>query len=222
MRSLCSLACVAALLGTTAFAAEKAPIFGQNPDAAYVRGDRVDPFTLGKQKVIITGGDDFRTEWEKLQDALRDADPAVSLRALGQMLTADRDDRFDTCLAKSRQQVELLKAAISYLEQHPEEGAGELGKYCDLLEGFERLEATARRLRARRDIEAEFAGFKLRVDGIVCRSGRASAAVVNGRMLAEGAAIPPQPGQKHAARVRRITPRAVIFVYRGVEIALEL
>ncbi|MHC4914992.1 MAG: hypothetical protein ACYTGB_05830 [Planctomycetota bacterium] len=223
MRSVCLLISTGIILGAVAGAAETAPIFPHEPDKVYDPGERVDPFTLGKPPVEEeeekNGGGDT---WKDIQKRLRSANPGVRLRALGEMLTAPREDRFDRCLAESAKQIEVLNLAVSYLEQHPEKGGDDFARYSELLEGFVRLEATARRLRDRREIEAEFAGFKLRIDGIVCSRGRASAAVVGGRMVVEGAVIEPAGSRRARVRVRRITPRTVVFLYRGVEIALDL
>ena len=74
-------------------------------------------------------------------------------------------------------------------------------------------------MKQRQDIETEFAGLKIAVEGIVW-SQNSPAAAVNGEVLTEGAVLPVgKAGQ--AVQVYRIRRDAVIFLYRGVQVKLE-
>jgi hypothetical protein len=210
MRIVSMLVCVGVLIGGTARAAEPGGIFNEEPDPMYERAERADPFTLGEPKPEVVP-EIFPPD---PPDPLEIADPG----AVAKILSTSREDRFERCLAECARQIELLTAAVSYLERYPEkEGAGKLGECAGRLEGFRRLEATARRLKERREIQAEFAGFKLRVQGIVCHRGRASTAVLAGQLVTEGSLLKPA-GAEEQVRVRRIEPRSVVCVYRGLEV----
>jgi hypothetical protein len=220
MRSLLPLTAVFCLAGV-AGAAEGGGIFDKTPDAIYEPAGRVDPFTLGVPKVDEKRGAP-RDPWEEISRKLADAQPEVRLQGAAEILTSAREDRFERCLAECAAQVPLLESAVAYLEAHPGKGAERLGELGGLLEGGRRLEATARRLKERRDIEKEFAGLKLRVTGIVTRGGQAAAAAVDGRVVREGDRLVPACAPDRSVTVRRITPKAVVLLYRGVEVTLEL
>jgi hypothetical protein len=115
----------------------------------------------------------------------------------------------------------VLRSTLAPRADLAEKDEAELADCRGLLEKCRRLEATARRLKERRDIENEFAGLKLRLTGIVTRARRAAAAV-DGRVVREGDRLAPASAPNRTVTVRRITPKAVIFVYRGVEVQLGL
>lgn len=198
-------------------------IFDEKPYKLYEQGERVDPFTLGKAAVERHGdGQD-----EGNGSAARTAEIQQAQQRYAQAeakLTAGSQDRFASCLADCQAELPVLKANISSIEKnlatHPE-WAKDLESYKLLAERFRRLETTAARLKARQEVEAEFQGLNVAVQGVIW-SDRSPVAVVNGQVLSEGSVLILGQGAGKALQVTRVRRDSVMFIYRGVEVTARL
>ena len=194
-------------------------IWDQTPYPLYEQGDRVDPFTLGKPKhtePVGSGG-----QGTVMSDAVAKV-LGKSVRAYDEaeaLLVSDRKERYALCAEacqKGSQELKLTIAEIGKDEQ--------LVRFMEparaLMERFGRLEATSKRLKQRQDIEAEFAGLKITVDGIVWNE-QSPAAAVNGQVAGEGSVLKLGAGGQDV-QVYRIRRDAVVFVYKGVQVSVRL
>jgi len=190
-----------------------APVFKGQPEPHYVQGGRVDPFTIGRKLV----GDPEDPPKPERPQAL-----SVPYERIAALLAGDGDERFDRCLAECRSYIPKVKAEIARLKDEPGEAAKGLAGTQELLEKLRSLEATAGRLKKRRGIEKEFAGLKLAITGIVARGRGKSTAVIGDELVREGQVLKLGGDRGRDLAVRRIRARAVRFLYRGVEVELEL
>jgi hypothetical protein len=205
------------------------PIFDENPDEHYEQGDRVDPFTLGKPRRKVPeapplpgpgDGDENgkpRPYWGK-----RLADMLKNYRLTAVILSSETRDRFQKVDSECNKHVPAIKAEIRQLRSKA--SATDVAEYEHrfqaALEKFERLQATARRLRFRQEVEADFASKNIVVEGIVWRP-QAPAAAVNGEMVTEGKIL--RVGEKGAViQVYRIKKHSVVFTYRGIQVSAHL
>jgi hypothetical protein len=196
-------------------------IFDQEPYPAYEQSGRVDPFTLGKaldsERIGPDGGLKPIIKPENIyEEKLLKAQ--VEYAAAEGLLSSEKRERFGACLEACRRNLSELNQSIEEVKRNVA-----MARYQEpfnsMQERFQRLEATAVRLKQRQDIETEFAGLKIAVEGIVW-SQNSPAAAVNGEVLTEGAVLPVgKAGQ--AVQVYRIRRDAVIFLYRGVQVKLE-
>jgi len=193
-------------------------IFDQPPYPAYEPNDRVDPFTRGKPKGLPPPppppppppGDETS---KVLGKALKAYDDAEAL------LSTEGKERHTKCAEACHKGITDLKQVIADIGKEPAL-AKHLVPASALLERFGRLEATAKRLKQRQDLETEFAGLKVTVDGIVWNPQSATA-VVNGQVASEGAVLRlGAAGQD--AQLYRIRRDAVIFLYKGVQVSVRL
>jgi hypothetical protein len=195
-------------------------IFDQEPYQAYEQADRVDPFTLGKAPIGEEdhgpGKTPVRTPLNVYEKNLFEAQQEYAVAE--QLLSSEKRERFGACVDACRQSISKLNLSVEEVKRNPA-AARYQEPFNAMLEKFQRLEATAARLKKRQDVEIEFAGLKLSVDGIVW-SQKAPTAAVNGEVVAEGAVLPMgKPGQN--VQVYRIQRDAVIFLYKGVQVKLE-
>ncbi len=195
-------------------------IFNKRPDPPYARGERVDPFTLGKSAEPPPP----TTNWQKILAMLSDRKPAVRLSGAEKLLSLDNDnaDRFDRCLAECRKQTSVLELAIAELRSKPDLAPGKLDEFRALLEKYERLAATARRLKQREDISSEFTAMKVTVQGIVWSQKGTSSAAVNGHLVTDGSVLHLGGEKCPELRVRRVLRKSVVFLYRGMEVVVKL
>lgn len=208
---------------------KKETIFDEEPDPGYEQGDRVDPFTLGKPKKEDENGDNggdngkknggakpVRGYWPK---KLKDLNEAYGRTEL--LLSSDRPDRFPKCVSECQRHLPVLRSDIRELRKVPEEAAKHLQDFQAVLEKFQRLETTAKRLQLRQEVEADFKSKKITVEGIVWRPD-APAAAVNGQMVTEGSVLQVGGAEGALIQVYRIRKKSVIFLYRGVEVSADL
>jgi hypothetical protein len=207
------------------------PIFDQNPDDHYNQGDRVDPFTLGRLQEIppvVPRPDENPTavapvpvdHWSS-----RLAESRKIYVEADRLLSAETKERFSKVESECQRQVSSLKADISELRKKGTvDAANHLNAFQAMAERFQRLEATARRLRLKDEVEADFAGRKIAVEGIVWKSGNPVAAV-NGQAVVEGQVLH-IGGSKgkglDAIQVYRIERDSVIFIFRGMQVSAYL
>ncbi|HOX07984.1 MAG TPA: hypothetical protein PK280_16420 [Planctomycetota bacterium] len=198
-----------------AAAVAKAPamrsIWTERPYPLYEQRDRVDPFTRGKPKAIRDPKTPVPTD--PVGKAHRVYDDAEAL------LSSDRPERYSLCLEACQKGMQDLRQTILDIGRD-ENLARDLEPARDLLARFQLLDATAKRLKQRQDIEKEFVNLKVAVNGIVWTE-RAPSAAINGSVAGEGALIELGPGGQ-SAQVYRIRKDAVIFLYKGVQIPVRL
>jgi hypothetical protein len=208
----------------------KKEIFPERPDAHYEPHDRVDPFTLGKPPepegppIPVPDDDDDdtpepTTPWErKLADVKRNYAHTEIL------LSADAKDRFTKVMSRCQKHIPVLENDIHELLKKEADAAKHLTNFQAMLERFQRLEATAKRLQMRQEVEADFASKKIVVEGIVWRP-QAPAAAVNGQMVKEGSVLQ-VGGEKRGGigiiQVYRIRKDSVVFMYRGIQVSAHL
>ncbi len=213
--------------------AVKKEIFPDKPDKPYEKGDRVDPFTLGRPKkkplrkppppknpngTKVIPQDSWGRELKKVRDEYAKTELVLS---------AETKDRFTSCMQQCQVNLTSLRSSIQDLRKAEAEkatmvAAKYLNDFLEVLEKFERLAATAKRLQRRQEIEADFAGKKIVVQGIVWRP-QSPAAAVNGELVTEGSNLP-EVGGKGGGQVRvyRIRKGSVIFLYRGIQVTAHL
>jgi len=201
-------------------------IFEERPDEHYEQGDRVDPFTLGKPRTKkppppppppTNGGtpppppDYWGTKLAQLRETYRKVEV---------LLSSETRDRFSKVDSECNKHVPATKTEIRTLRKKPADETKYLHHFQAALEKFQRLQATARRLQLRQDVEADFASKKIVVEGIVWRP-QAPAAAVNGEMVTEGSVL--RVGEKGAMiQVYRIKKHSVVFTYRGIQVSAHL
>ncbi len=201
-------------------------IFEERPDEQYEQSDRVDPFTLGKPRTKTpppppppppNGGtkqpppDYWGTKLAQVQETYRKTEV---------LLSSETRDRFAKVDSECNKHVPVIKSEIRELQKKAVDAAKYLHHFQATLEKFQRLQATAKRLQLRQDVEADFASKKIVVEGIVWRA-QAPAAVVNGEMVKEGSVL--RVGEKGAMiQVYRIKKHSVIFTYRGIQVSAHL
>lgn len=208
--------------------AAKKEIFGEKPDKPYEKGDRVDPFTLGRPKKetlrtppppknpngpTVVPQDYWGRELKKAREEYAKTELVLS---------KETADRFTTCLTQCQTNLTSLRSNIQDLRKAEAVLAAKyLNDFLGVLEKFERLSATAKRLQDRQQIETEFASKKIVVQGIVWRP-QSPAAAVNGELVTEGKVL--KLGGKGGGRVQvyRIRKGSVIFLYRGIQVSAQL
>jgi len=201
-------------------------IFEEKPDEAYEQGDRVDPFTLGRPSSGITGtgpetpsGTDLGPVagyWGRKLHEIRRTYLITEL-----YLNSDTKDRFAKVVSECEKHIQNLKTDIRDLLKKHEDAAKYLSDFQAVLEKFQRLEQTAKRLQLRQEVEADFASKKIVVEGIVWKSG-APSAVVNGEPVTEGSVLSLGGDKGGKITVYRIRKDSVIFLYRNIQVDAHL
>lgn len=187
-------------------------IWEEAPYQMYAQGGRIDPFTRGKPKVIVVPeGPGANT---KLAEAIRTYDQAETL------LSSEKENRYDECRRLCDKGIQDLHQTMVEIGKK-DELAREMERARELLERFQRLAATANRLKLRQKTEADFAKQKITVDGIVWNEQSPSAAI-SGKVCSEGTLLSTAAGGQDLVQVHRIRRDAVIFLFRGVQIAVRL
>jgi hypothetical protein len=210
---------------------KKTEFFGdkEKPDPHYDQGDRVDPFTLGKPPMPATvaptpppgDGGDLPAEddpWGIKLHGLRRSYVDTEVQ-----LSLETKDRFTKIVSECGKQAVVVQNDIrELLKKEKETAAGKyLSSFQTMLEKFQRLEATAKRLQVRQDVESDFASKKVKVQGIVWRPQSPTAAV-DGQMVSEGTVIQVGGDKGGMAQVYRIGRDSVVFVYRGIQVTAYL
>jgi len=185
-------------------------IWEETPYQMYAQSGRVDPFTRGKPKTIVTP----KRTFEGVEKAVQAYDEAEAL------LISEKENRYDVCKTTCDKGMQDLRQTILEISKN-EELAREMERARELMERFVRLEATARRLKQRQIIEADFAKLKITVDGIVWTEQSPSAAI-SGKVCSEGSLLTTGATGQDFVQVHRIRRDAVVFLYRGVQISLRL
>jgi len=207
----------------------KAGIFAEKPDDHYVQGERVDPFTLGKPPMRPVeqpppppnGGEEAPAAddpWGLKLHEMRRTYADVELQ-----LSSDSKERFSKIGTECGKHILSLETDIrELLKKEKEQAAAKhLNGFQGMLEKFQRLQATAKRLQLREDVESDFASKKVLVQGIVWRPQSPTAAV-NGQMVSEGTVLQVGGDKGGTAQVYRIRKDSVVFMYRGIQVTAHL
>ncbi len=204
-------------------------IFEQRPDEHYEQGDRVDPFTLGRppkeegpsEVPRTTPGNGVKVEprglWAKELKKFREAFRETDVR-----LSETTQDRFSKVIKDCKKHISTIEAKITQLQdqKNATDAANYLYDFQAVLEKFQSLQATAKRLQLKQEVKADFASKSIVVEGIVWRP-RSPAAAVNGQMVTEGSVL--RIGEKGMMiQVYRIRRHSVVFTYRGIQVAAQL
>jgi hypothetical protein len=207
----------AAKTSVSAPASATKDIWDQTPYPLYEEKERVDPFTRGKPPkttITIPGGGRTGPDLDKLLGkSLRAYDEA------GALLSADRKERYALCVDACQKGIQDLRQTIADISKD-EALVRHVEPARSLMESFLLLEATAKRLKQRQDVEAEFVGLKITVVGIVWNE-QSPAAAVNGQVANEGTVLKLGAGGQDV-QVHRIRRDAVVFLYKGVQISVRL
>ncbi|MHC4916458.1 MAG: hypothetical protein ACYTGB_13295 [Planctomycetota bacterium] len=208
----------------------KKEIFPERPDAHYEPRDRVDPFTLGRPPEPDAPpipeppdqqdpGDAPKTPWGRKLAEVRSNYAHTEI-----ILSAETKDRFTKVGSLCQKHIPVLENDIRELLKNEGDAAKFLNSFQAMLEKFQRLESTAKRLALRQEVEADFASKKIVVEGIVWRP-QAPAAAVNGQMVKEGSVLQVGGGKKGGVgiiQVYRIRRDSVVFMYRGIQVSAHL
>jgi hypothetical protein len=172
-----------------------------------------DPFTIWKENTVEVRDTGMKEFGEKVQSSQGKKGPGDSTGPVPPPVTLTKmvDDAYkllyDGDLAGC---IKKCDDVLTKMEDPSLQGAqnGLLQERCL------RIQKAAKKLKLREEVEKEFSGLPIKIEGIVWRP-KAAFAVINGKVRSVGEI-------EKGARIYQINPQDVVFVYKGFKVSKKL